>query len=164
MKRYAPFAFALLLLCALLAHAWLWLNPDGTLKNTTWTPPLPVPVQLSDASQSATTNLQLETSQLLTVSERPLFSKTRRPPPPPPPPPAPAAPDIFSTAQLKGVFQSEQQTGIIMQVNGKSRRLRINDNLDGWTFKSVQGSTATFESNGSQRVITLKKTPSARAP
>ena len=101
--------------------------------------------------------VQADIDRFMVLLERPLFSSTRRPPPPPPPPPAAAPVDNLSTARLSGVFEGPGGTGIIIQIAGKDRRLQLNQSLEGWTLRSVQGRQVTFSSGGETRVLQLPR-------
>lgn len=84
-------------------------------------------------------------------------SETRRPPPPPPPPPPPVPVDVLSNAQLSAIYAGEQLTGVIINVNGKNRRVRLNESIDGWVLRSVQGRVVTFDYGGQQRQLQLMR-------
>ena len=160
MKRHA--LLVLVVINGVLAAwlAWLWFTPQGGLRNVHWQPPAAQKTDLSGLLPALPTLLQADTNRFIVLLERPLFSPTRRPPPPPPPPPPPAAAapvDNFSTARLSGVFEGPGGTGIIIQMAGKNRRLQINQSLEGWTLKAVQGREVTFASGGETRVLQLPR-------
>lgn len=139
---------------------WLWVTPQGALRNVHWQPPMEQKTDLSSLLPALPTLKQSDTDRFIVLLERPLFSPTRRPPPPPPPPPPPvaAAPvDNFSTASLSGVFEGPGGTGIIIQMAGKNHRLQLHQTLDGWTLKSVSGRQVTFGNAGETRVLQLPR-------
>ena len=157
MKRYAlP---VLLFVNGALAVwlAWMWFTPQGALRNVRWQPPAAQQTDLSNLLPALPALVQADTDRFMVLLERPLFSSTRRPPPPPPPPPASAPVDNLSTARLSGVFEGPGGTGIIIQIAGKDRRLQLNQALDGWTLRSVQGRQVTFSSGGQTRVLQLPR-------
>lgn len=158
MKRHA-----LALLCvinALLAVGLgaLWFQSDGTLRNAQWHPPEPVNADYIAMVPSLPARKQVETARLMAMLERPLFSSTRRPPPPTAPEAAIPV-DNLSSARLLGVFEGAQTSGAILQVAGKSRRVRLNESVDGWVLQSVQGRAVTFASGGQTRTLPLIRAP-----
>ncbi len=157
MKRYALPVLLLLNGVLALGLAWLWFTPQGTLRNMYWQPPAAQQTDLSNLLPALPSLMQSDTSQFIVLLERPLFSPTRRPPPPPPPPAAAAPVDNFSTARLSGVFEGPGGTGIIIQIDGKDRRLQLNQALDGWTLRSVQGRQVTFGNGDQTRVLQLPR-------
>ncbi len=157
MKRYAlPI---LLLVNGALAVwlAWIWFTPQGELRNVRWQPPAAQQTDLSSLLPALPALVQADTGRFTVLLERPLFSSTRRPPPPPLPPPAAAPVDNLSTARLSGVFEGPGGTGIIIQIAGKDSRLQLNQALEGWTLRSVQGRQVTFSSGSETRVMQLPR-------
>ena len=144
------------LLCFL---AWVWFTPDGQVRGVRWQSPEPVKVDLQALLPVLPGQGQADTSQFLGMLERPLFSPTRRPPPPPPPPKAevPEPVNRFAQAKLTGVFEGAGVGGIIINYEGKDRRVPLNGTLDGWKLQSVSGGQATFEKSGQTRVVSLQR-------
>ena len=144
------------LLCFL---AWVWFTPDGQLRGMRWQSPSPVKVDLQALLPALPGQGQADTSQFLGMLERPLFSPTRRPPPPPPPPKAevPEPVNRFAQAKLTGVFEGAGVGGIIINYEGKDRRVPLNGTLDGWKLLSVTGAQATFSQRGQTRVVQLQR-------
>ena len=144
------------LLCFL---AWVWFTPDGQLRGMRWQSPAPVKVDLQALLPALPGQGQADTSQFLGMLERPLFSPTRRPPPPPPPPKAevPEPVNRFAQAKLTGVFEGAGVGGIIINYEGKDRRVPLNGTLDGWKLLSVTGAQATFSQRGQTRVVQLQR-------
>lgn len=137
---------------------WLWVGANGTLKNTTWTPPAAQKADYMQMLPPLPGNAPVDTSKFVAMLDRPLFMLTRRPPPPPPPPDAPAPVDTLSTARVSGVFSSSTGGGVIMNIGGKDRRVRMNEVIDGgWTLQSISGGTVTFAGGGQSRVLTLPR-------
>ena len=144
------------LLCFL---AWVWFTPDGQVRGMRWQSPAPVKVDLQALLPALPGQGQADTSQFLGMLERPLFSPTRRPPPPPPPPKAevPEPVNRFAQAKLTGVFEGAGVGGIIINYEGKDRRVPLNGLLDGWTLHSVAGMQATFTQSGQTRTVSLQR-------
>lgn len=144
------------LLCFL---AWVWFTPDGQVRGMRWQSPAPVKVDLQALLPALPGQGQADTSQFLGMLERPLFSPTRRPPPPPPPPKAevPEPVNRFAQAKLTGVFEGAGVGGIIINYEGKDRRVPLNGTLDGWKLLSVTGAQATFSQRGQTRVVQLQR-------
>ena len=144
------------LLCFL---AWVWFTPDGQVRGMRWQSPSPVKVDLQALLPALPGQGQADTSQFLGMLERPLFSPTRRPPPPPPPPKAevPEPVNRFAQAKLTGVFEGAGVGGIIINYEGKDRRVPLNGTLDGWKLLSVTGAQATFSQRGQTRVVQLQR-------
>lgn len=144
------------LLCFL---AWVWFTPDGQVRGMRWQSPAPVKVDLQALLPALPGQGQADTSQFLGLLERPLFSPTRRPPPPPPPPKAevPEPVNRFAQAKLTGVFEGAGVGGIIINYEGKDRRVPLNGTLDGWKLLSVTGAQATFSQRGQTRVVQLQR-------
>lgn len=159
MRRLAlPLLTALnaVLLCALV---WIWFTPDGQLRELHWRAPLPVKGDLGSLMPSLPGTVQADTSRFLGMLERPLFSPSRRPPPPPPPPKAdvPEPVNRFAQAKLSGVFEGVGTGGIIINYDGKDRRVLLGDILDGWKLQSVSGIQATFTQSGQTRLVPLRR-------
>lgn len=160
MKRHALALLALVNVALALVLAVLWLEPDGSLRDAHWQAPEPVKSDYVQMLPRLPERSSVDTSRFLALLERPLFSMTRRPPPPPPPPPPPVSPppvDHFASAKLYGAFAGENTGGVILQIFGKTRRLRLNESVDGWILKSIQGRMVTFTRNGETRMLQLSR-------
>lgn len=156
MKRHV-----LALLCAVnavlaLALAAMWFQPDGTLRNSHWAPPEPVSADFLSMVPVLPARKPVDANRLMAMLERPLFSATRRPAPVPVAEAA-APTDNLSTARLLGVFEGAQTNGAILQIAGKSRRVKLHESVDGWVLQSVQGRAATFVSAGQTRTLPLTR-------
>ena len=160
MKRYALNLLLLLNATLALVLAWMWFAPDGSLRNAHWTAPPPRTANYSAMLPPLPGIASADTSQFIAMLDRPLFSSSRRPPPPPPPP-APAqaqAPvDNLSTARLSGLFFGDGVGGIIINIAGKHRRVRLNEGVDGWLLKSIQERSVTFARGGESRTLPLPR-------
>ena len=140
------------------ALAAMWLTPQGQLRGVHWAAPAPIQPdyqQMLPALPGAQQPVSATT--FLALLERPLFSSSRRPPPPPPPPAAAAPPDLLADAQVLGVYQSGQASGIIARIGGKARRIRLNESLNGWQLHAVQERSALFKSGDQTRELPLQR-------
>lgn len=158
MKRHALRVLLLLNAGLALLLLWMWVSPDGAIRNIHWQPPEPRKVDLEGLVPVVPAVGSTDTRAFVAMLDRPLFSGTRRPPPPPPPPAAnEPPPDNLSSARLSGVYSGEGQGGVIIQVAGKQRRLRLNDNVDGWVLTSIQDRVVTFGRGGEVRTLLLPR-------
>ena len=160
MKRYALNLLLLLNATLALVLAWMWFAPDGSLRNAHWTAPPPRTANYSAMLPPLPGIASADTSQFIAMLDRPLFSSSRRPPPPPPPPPpaqAQAPVDNLSTARLSGLFFGDGVGGIIINIAGKHRRVRLNEGVDGWLLKSIQERSVTFARGGESRTLPLPR-------
>lgn len=157
MRRYVLHVLLLVNVGLAAVLAWLWVTPAGTLRDVHWQPPAARKTDFASMLPALPAVSTPDTGQFVAMLDRPLFSITRRPPPPPPPP-APEPPvDTLSTARLFGVFQGEGIGGVIMKIGGKDRRVRLNEAVDGWTLRSIEGRNVTFASGGQTRVLQLSR-------
>ncbi|GKT22027.1 hypothetical protein [Acidovorax sp. SUPP3334] len=159
MKRYALHLLLAINTALLIFLAWMWIAPDGSIRNVRWEAPAPHRTDFASMLSALPGVTNADTTQFIAMLDRPLFSFTRRPPPPPPPPKAPdeVQVDNLSTARLSGVFAGDGAGGIIIEVAGKQRRARLNDDVDGWTLQSINGRNVTFVKNGQSRVLQLPR-------
>lgn len=159
MRRYPLHLLTALAVAVALVLVFLWLQPDGSLRNSTWVAPEPQTADYNAMLPELPPVGSADTRRFLAMLERPVFSITRRPPPPPPPPETAQAPppDHLSTARLSGIFFGDGVGGVIMQIAGKQRRAQLNELVEGWTLKAVQGRTVTFAKGSQQRVLTLER-------
>lgn len=158
MKRPAISLLTLANIVLALLLAWLWFTPQGGLKNSTWDAPSAQAVDYAGMLPRLPGSAQVDTSKFVAMLDRPLFMLTRRPPPPPPPPEAPAPVDTLSTARVYGMFSGNGGGGIIINIAGKDRRVRLNESIEGgWVLKSISGNTVTFAGAGQTRTLTLPR-------
>lgn len=161
MKRHVVTALVAFNVALTVALTALWLNPDGSLRNTRWAAPTPIKNDYLQMLPSLPERQPIDTNRFLVLLERPLFQLTRRPPPPPPPP-TPVTQEVvdnLSTAQLSGVVTGagDGSASIIITMGGKARRVRLNESVDGWTLQSIQGRSVTFAGGGQTRVLQLPR-------
>lgn len=143
-----------LTLLAILGLAYLWLDPQGHLRNTTWVAPTPLKPQIDAPAKMAP---RPDASMFSTTLERPLFAPDRRPPPPVLPPPPPPPPDPLADAQLVGLIAGDAGA-IIIRAEGKVRRIGLNQQLGAWTLKAIDDRTAVFEKADEKRTLRLEYT------
>ena len=149
----------LLLLTALLAGglAWLWFEQSGNLRNVTWVAPAPIKPELGKTTSTPPGAAGGNPTQYLAMLERPLFAPDRRPAPPPAPPAPPVAappPDPLANIQISGIF-SGASPGIIARIDGKLRRVKVNEAIGPWTLKSIEGRNVTFVQGSDSRQLRL---------
>lgn len=158
MNRYTLHALLGLNLLLALVLALLWISPNGQLRQLHWRAPEPQTTDYAAMLPDLPSAAPMNTGEFMALLERPLFSTTRRPPPPPPPKPAEAPPpDNLSTARLTGLYTGSGEGGIILNIAGKDRRLRIREQIEGWTLSVIDERSATFTSGGNTRTLPLLK-------
>ncbi len=158
MKRPAFAALVAINMALALALAVMWITPQGRLRNVHWTAPGPVQPDYQQMLPALPQPEPVRTDAFLALLERPLFSSTRRPPPPPPPPKTSEPPaDPLTDAQLLGIYQSGETSGVIARIDGKNRRIRLSESLLGWQLQSVQERKAVFVSGGQTRELPLMR-------
>jgi hypothetical protein len=162
MKRHVlPLLAALnLALAALLA--WLWLTPQGELRNVRWVPPEPVRPVLADAPPLPT--FEMDGGRYVATLERPLFAPTRRPPPPPQAAASGPAVEPLPDIRLLGLYGGGGAGGAIASVDGKVRRLRVGEAIAGWSLKEVRGKELVLARGDETRSIELKRSTGAEPP
>ena len=156
MKRNALTLLVALNVVLALVLAALWLHRDG---NVRWQAPKPITSDYLQMLPVLPERTRVDTARFMSWLERPLFSVTRRPPPPPPPPSPstpPAPVDTLADAKLLGVAENGQTGAVILHIGGKSRRVRLNEMVDGgWVLRTVQARSATFDNAGQTRTLQL---------
>jgi hypothetical protein len=63
----------------------------------------------------------------------------------------------FVGVKLVGMFGDGDAAGIILIVKGKKQRIVLGQEIDGWTFDSVEPGKAIFTSAGAREVLELQK-------
>ena len=159
MKRNALTLLVALNVVLVLVLAALWLHRDGSVRNVRWQAPKPIASDYLQMLPVLPERTRVDTARFMSWLERPLFSVTRRPPPPPPPPSPstpPAPVDTLADAKLLGVAENGQTGAVILHIGGKSRRVRLNEMVDGgWVLRTVQARSATFDNAGQTRTLQL---------
>jgi hypothetical protein len=146
--------------------AWLWFDPDGKVKNIHWEAPAPRRADFASLVPSIGQAREGDVGQFVATLDRPLFSPSRRPPPPvivtaPPPPPPP---DPLNNTQLLGLFAGAQSGGILARVDGKIRRIRVNERIGDWTIQTVKDRDVVFVRGNETRVVHLDRSRVSATP
>jgi len=157
MKKYSLHMIVLLNAILVLALARLWLDSTGHPRNIHWRAPDAQTTDYAGMVPNLPVVAPADTSQFIAMLDRPVFSPTRRPPPPPPPPQEKEPTDNLSTAQLSGLFLGGNEGGVIIQIAGKHRRVRLQDNVEGWVLSGIQERSVTFTRAGQSRVLQLPR-------
>ena len=154
--RLGPLGFLLLLIVALAGGlAGMWIDQYGQLRNMDWVAPKALPSDIKVPADPSKAGVAAgDALQFAVILERPLFAPDRRPPPPPPPPIPPPPPDPLADIQIQGVF-SGANAGIIARVEGKMRRIKINETIGQWTLKSINDRDITFGQGDEKRQLRL---------
>ncbi len=164
MRRHLSLLLLILNAVLLACLVWMWLRPDGSLKNAHWQMPSPQKSNIEELIPAIGKPQVMEQAQFLAMLDRPLFAPTRRPPPPPKPegkseeaPPPP--PDYLEKAMLTGVYFSEDRKtgGIIIRYKDKDKSLPLQGMLDGWKLSSVADNRVYFSRGFETREIVLQK-------
>lgn len=143
---------ALLSLLLAAALTWMWFDEHAKPRNLSWAAPKPLAPDIKvpvNPGQGAAAAAKPDTFAV--ILERPLFAPDRRPPPPPAPTPPP---DPFANIQISGIF-SGANAGILASVDGKTRRVKINETVGAWTLKSIDGRNITFTQGAESRQLRL---------
>jgi hypothetical protein len=133
---------------------WQWIDAQGKLRNVQWQPPAAIKPEFGSVSAAGLPKEELDTGRFVAIVERPLFSPTRRPPLPPkvvvvPPP------DPLDTAHLYGIFSGAGGGGIIVRLEGQTRRVKVGDQVGDWRLKEIRGREAIFARGGDTRTAML---------
>ena len=154
--RVGPLRLLLLLILLVAGGlAWMWFDQHAQLRNLAWVAPKALPPDIKvPAGPPKAGSIASDASLFAVVLERPLFAPDRRPPPPPPPPTPPPPPDPLANIQIQGIF-SGASAGIIARVEGKMRRVKINESIGPWTLKSIDGRDVTFTKGQENRKLRL---------
>jgi len=154
-ERRVELACLLLLLILLLQLAWVAARA--------LLPPTPAPVEpaassLTVADQLARRAISPQASAEL--RERPLFWEGRRVVAAADAVPVPAqtrrAPRLKGV-RLLGVFGAGDSGGIIALVQNKQQRVRVGEQLSGWTLQAVSADGATLVNNGETETLGLQR-------
>jgi len=151
--RPGPLALlGLLTLLLALGLASMWVDEHGQLRNLAWVAPKPLAPDIKvPASGGQTGAAAADPAAFAVILERPVFAPDRRPPPPPAPAPPP---DPLANIQILGIF-SGANAGILARVDGKVRRVKINETVGPWTLKSIDGRDVTFTQGEENRQLRL---------
>jgi general secretion pathway protein N len=127
-------------------------------------PAEPLPASLGQAS-GANPLWAIPLAALSNTRERPIFSPSRRPPPPvaapvpvakAPPPPKPAPVERAQLSLVGTIIGGDQSFGIFIDPSTNAAlRLKIGEDFQGWTLRSVQGREATLERDQQITLLSL---------
>jgi general secretion pathway protein N len=138
--------------------------------NPPMTDPSPDTSRLNEPAAPTLTGNPLSAIALKSLTftrERPLFSRSRRPPAPaivaapsappaPPPPPKLAEPDHPLLTLVGTIVGESQSIGIFVDQVAKSViRLKTGQDHAGWTLRAVQGREAIFEKDRREETLAL---------
>ena len=159
MKRYAMVVLGVLNVVLVFGLLGAWFKPDGSLRNVHWIPPEPMSVDYLGSVPVLPARNAIDMGRVVAMTDRPLFVAGRRPPPPPPPSSATeeAPVDNLSTAKVLGLYAGNGIGGVVLNIAGKNRRLRLQEVVDGWTLKSIEGKAVVFERSGQTRTLQLTR-------
>ncbi len=157
MRRYTSHALIVLSLMLVGVLAWLWVDPDGQLRDVRWTPPTAIKPEFLTVPRALAKRQSADVTLALEILERPLFSPSRRPPPPVVVAPVAAepAPDPLGNVLIQGIYSGTEMGGIIANVGGVSKRISINEKIGDWTLKAIDERDVKFVRNDESRVIQL---------
>jgi len=132
----------------------MWVTPQGHWRNVAWQPPAPIQ---PDFSAPAAADAEMNLAGFVASLDRPLFSPNRLPPPVKAAGAAAPPVDPLSNIRLHGIYAGSGTGGIIASVDGKSRRIRLNENVGEGTGKEIKDRDVTFVRGGESRVIHLSQ-------
>jgi hypothetical protein len=157
MRRFSLHFLLLINVALAVGLVALWFKPDRSLRGVQWVAPQAKMADYASINTLPPAAVTMDNNKLVAMMDRPLFSLTRRPPPPPPPPPAPAPVDTLSNARLTALYSGAGSGGAVVNQAGKSRRVRLNEGIDGWVLVAIQEGSATFTQGGQVRVLKLAR-------
>lgn len=145
------------LLCLQLLYSGIKL---ATLSAPPAVPPAAESLEVATVGERA--DVSESESELL--RSRPLFWRTRRPTEAAavaaveePEPTEKSGNGNIDKVKLRGVFGSGDSAGIIALVNGKKRRIRVGDTVEGWTLVAVKSDRGIFDNAGRKFQVMLKR-------
>lgn len=147
--RFGPLHFLLILILLLAGGlAAMWFDKHGKMRNVTWIAPSALRPDITTPKQATAT--ASAPAVYAAILERPVFAPDRRPVPPP----TVAPPDPLANIQIMGIF-SGTNAGILARVDGKVRRIKVNEMIGPWNLKSIDGRAATFTQGEENRQLNL---------
>jgi hypothetical protein len=152
MRRHVLALMVAVNVALVLLLAALWVTPQGQLRNVAWQPPAPIEPEFA---ASFTANPEMNPGNFVATLDRPLFSPNRLPPPVKAAGAAPVPVDPLSNIRLYGIYAGPGTGGIIASVDGKSRRIHLDEKVGEWTVKSIKDRDVTFTRAGESRVVHL---------
>ncbi|MGI9212897.1 MAG: hypothetical protein ACR2HF_10530 [Methylococcaceae bacterium] len=146
-----------LILSVLVLLEWAWLQP-GSLHAAPHTDHRATSGEGQGAVEESPGFELPSLDEFSATVEHPLFAENRLPPAVEE---LEAATPIVSTPltlKLMGViFTPRQQIALMQDANGKYKRLRHNDALDGWTLIALSGDRVTLQQGNEQKELVLLK-------
>jgi len=144
------------------AASAIWAQPAARAQVQVVTAP-PAPVPVPERALSANPLWAIPLTALSGTRDRPIFSSSRRPPPPAVAPaavpkvvavPKPREPERPQLTLVGTIAGDEEGFGIFLDQSTQAIfRLKVGEDHQGWTLRSVQGREATLEKD--QRVVPL---------
>lgn len=144
--------------------AWvvsLWFTPQGKPIGTRWQAPAPIKPDIGSGPTLPKTQINL--GHFVATLERPLFVPSRRPPAAPPPVAAPVV-EPLPPMRLMAVYGNADGGGLLAVIDGRLKRLRLGDTINGWTVKALQRSGVELGRGDETTVIALRRTTGAEPP
>jgi len=142
-------ALNVLLVCLL---AWLWIDPRGGLREVHWQPPAAIRPDLGGASGTIPRD-DADVARFMVILDRPVFSPTRRPPPAKNA--ASARADPLDAIHLYGSFSGSEGGGVIVRVDGKTRRVKVSEAIGDWNLKEIRSGEVIFARGAETRAVPL---------
>lgn len=162
MRRYILPLLGALNLALLAVLTWLWVTPQGALRDVRWLAPQPVRPALVDAQALPAFNVDL--SRYLATLERPLFTPSRRPPRVPETAASVPPPEPFPDIRLVGVYGMQGAGGVIAVVDGRVRRMQLGASIGDWSLKEVRSSEIVLGRGDDVRTIQLRRSTGTEPP
>jgi len=139
--------------------AWLWVSPDGQVRNVRWIPPAPIKPVLTDAPLPS---WSADLGSFMAALDRPLFSASRKPAPKPTD--APVVVDTLDNVRVLGLYSNGGTSGgALVRSEGKVVRLKQGDTLRGWTVKEVRPRELVMAREDELRTLDVKMGPDLAA-
>ena len=142
--------------------AWMWVDPHGGLRAVHWQPPAPLRPDLGNLSATSVAREDADVGRFVAMQDRPLFYPGRRPAPVSRSGSA-ARGDPLDSIHLFGLFSGSEGGGAIVQVDGKSRLLKLSEALGDWTLKEIRPREVVFSRGAERRVVPLVQSKQASA-
>lgn len=138
--------------------ASFWVDQTGHRRpELVWKPPSPLKPEFDAPQDPKPTDPDAGNPVVYAgILARPLFAPDRRPPPPPAPPAPPPPPDPLNSLKLMGIFTASNGiNGLLGQIDGRMRRIKIDENVGAWTLKKIDGREALFKQGELERKVRL---------
>jgi hypothetical protein len=135
-------------------------------------PVIAAPTSVLPSDPSANPLWAIPLATLSNTRERPIFLSSRRPPPPAatsalavaPPAPKPARIERPQLSLVGTIVGNDQSFGIFVDRSSKAAlRLKLGEDYQGWTLRSVQGREATLARDQQTAIVSLPQPGAAEA-